>query len=120
LDTQQKGYLTDARAGKGVVPFSLLRHHVNNSKHPEIEVIRSGAPPYFHESPPKYADGRRCDVWYDAYTLAWYQRWQQWKKDLKDFGHIKFFEQNFNDFPVNDCGYAGGRGDVFYLLSMVV
>ena len=117
LESDSKGYLTNVRSGKGTVPFSVLREYIDHSKHPEIKLISSGGPVYFFTPPPEGTDGWRCAAWYDEYHLAWSQRWQQWKKDLKDFGDIKFFEQNFDKFPINDRGAAGGRGDMFYRAS---
>lgn len=113
-DSASKGYLTNTIAGKGTVPYTILHDYIKNSKHPEIKIIASGAPSYFYSSPPAGADGWRCDIWYDSYTLAWYQRWEQWKKDIKDFGYIKFIDQDFDTFPKNNSGYSGGWGDGWY------
>ena len=119
LNSTSKGYLTDVRADKGVVSFLTLKNYIKNSKHPGIKIIATNSlPPYLspydYSSPPEGADGWRIDYWYDSYTLAWFQRWQQWKKDIKDFGYIKFFEQNFDGFPINNSGYSGGWGDERY------
>ncbi len=110
-DSASKAYLTNVNAGKGTVPFAVIHDYIKSSKHPEIKVISSGASSYFYSPPPVGADGWRCDVWYDSYTLAWYQRWEQWKKDIQDFGYIKFLDQNFDTFPQNNSGYSGGWGD---------
>jgi len=77
-------------------------------------VIHTGAPSYFYPPPPDGSDGWQCDAWYDLYTLAWFQRWEQWKKDLADLGFIKFYEQNFDDFPVRSIGVGGAWGDGRY------
>ena len=111
-DSQKKGYLTDVRHGKGTVSVEELKLYIAKSKHPNIRVIRSGAPSYFYpETAPEGADGWQCDVWYDSYHLAFYQRWEQWKQDIRDFGHIRFFEQNFDTFPTKSNGTSGGFGD---------
>ncbi len=113
-DSQSKGYLTNVIAGKGTVSFTTLRNYIKNSKHPEIKLIATSAPSYFYSPSPEGTDGWRCDIWYDLYTLAWYQRWQQWEKDIKDFGYIKFIEQNFDSFPEKHNGHSGGWGDGWY------
>lgn len=110
-DAHKKGYLTDVRTGKGAVTVDQVKQYVLKSKHPKIQVIQTGAPSYFYPPPPAGADGWQCDAWYDSYHVAWYQRWQQWKKDLDELGSIKFFEQNFDGFTVKDPGHAGGIGD---------
>lgn len=114
MDADKKGYLTHVRGGKGTVSVQEVKKYVLASKHPEIKVIQTGAPSYFYPPPPEGADGWQCDAWYDSYTLAIYQRWEQWKKDLAELGSIRFFEQNFNDFKVKDSGRAGGLGDGRY------
>ena len=113
-ETTKKGYLTDARNGVGTASAAQVKEYILNSRHPEIKVIQTGASSYFYEAPPKGADGWRCDAWYDSYHVAFYQRWQQWQKDLSDFGAIKFFEQNFDAFPVKNSGISGGCGDGRY------
>lgn len=114
LEANKKGYLTDVRAGKGLVTAQRVKQYIRKSKHPNIQVIQTGAPSYFYPDPPPGADGWQCDVWYDSYHLAWYQRWEQWKKDLADHGAIKFFEQDFDSFPVKSRGIGGGFGDGRY------
>jgi hypothetical protein len=47
----------------------------------------------------------------EAFEIAWYQRWQQWNADVRDFGYIKFFEQNFDTFPTNSIANGGAFGD---------
>jgi hypothetical protein len=111
LEADKKHYLTDTRAGKGMVPVTEVAAYIAKSKHPEIRIIHTGAPSYFYPPPPAGSDGWQCDAWYDLYTLAFYQRWQQWMGDLKDFGHIKFFEQNFDGFPERGTGASGSYGD---------
>ena len=113
-DSGSKAYLTNVLQGKGIISDTALRDYIKQSKHPEIRIIATMAPSYFYPAPPAGADGWRCDVWYDCYTLGWYQRWQQWKKDIKSFGYIKFLEQDFDTFPLKNSGYAGGWGDGWY------
>jgi hypothetical protein len=116
LDANKKGYLTDVRDGVGLVPDDVLRNYIAKSKHPEVKVIATDGPPYMiSETPPRGADGWRIDAWYSAYHLAWYQRW--WKqcfRDVQTQGYIRFLQQNFDDFPVGNVGYAGGWGDARY------
>ena len=109
-----KDYLTDVRAGKGILAYSTLRAHIAKGKHPEVKVIATGAYPYFHSTPPAGADGWRTDVWYDTYHLAWYQRWKQWNADLRDFGHIKFLEQGFDDVVMDENGSLEAWGHPAY------
>lgn len=111
LESEHKHYLTHARFGKGMVTVPEVKAYIAKSKHPDIRVIHAGAPSYFYPPPPDGADGWQCDVWYDAYTQAWYQRWEQWNKDIAELGHIKFFEQNFDAFPVRNAGIGGAWGD---------
>jgi len=82
-DAPKKGYLTNALASVGTVSHEALRAYIQTSRHPEIEVIATGGPPYFFTPPPlpAGADGRQCDVWLGSYHLAWFQRWQQWMRD---------------------------------------
>ena len=98
-DADKKGYLTNVRAGVGVVSLFEIKDYISKSKHPGIEVISTGATAYFDEPPPEGTDGWRCDMWYELYTSAWYQRWSQWMVDLKDLGAIRFIQQNFDTFP---------------------
>ena len=110
-DAGKKGYLTNVRQGEGTVPFAELRKYIDQSPHPEIQLISTGAPSYLYTPPPDGAHGWRCDVWYDVYTLGVFQRWQQWQADLAEFGHIKFLKQDFDSFKVRDTGASGGIGD---------
>jgi len=114
LEAEKKGYLTHSRAGIGTVSAVELKDYIRQSRHPEIEVIQTGASSYFYDPPPEGADGWQCDAWYDAYHLAWYQRWEQWRGDLKEFGRIRFFDQNFDGFPVRSRAFGGGFGDGRY------
>ena len=109
-----RGCLTDVSAGRGMVSFKKLHEYIAASRHPEINVISTAGPAYFVVQPPQGADGWRITDWYDSYTLAWYQRWQQWKKDIDEFGCIKFIEQNFDSFKPYDIAYAGAAGDMRY------
>ena len=114
LEADGKGYLTHVRAGTGLVSVEQVKKYILSSPHPEIEVIQTGASSYFYTPPPPGADGWQCDAWYDSYHSAWAQRWQQWKQDLSEQGHIKFLEQNFDRFPARDAGISGGIGDGRY------
>ena len=118
LESEKKGYLTDVKKGKGVIPYAVLKEYIKKSAHPAIKVIASGGGPYEFHAPPEGADGWRAGDWNSAYHVAWYQRWQQWKKDLKELGFIKFFEQSFDDFPLDNNGYSGGWGDARYFPSL--
>jgi hypothetical protein len=115
LELAAKGYLTSARHAQGIVPLETAREYIAQSAYPDIKLISSGAPAYFYESIPKGADGWRCDVWYDSYHLAWYQRWGQFMRDLEAFGHIRFLAQNFDAFPAGSQGHAGGLGALQYV-----
>ena len=114
MESDKKGYLTNVRMGKGTVSTEVVKEYVLKSKHPEIQVIQTGAPSYFYPPPPAGADGWQCDAWYDSYHVAIYQRWEQWKKDIADLGSILFFDQNFDRFKLKDAGSAGGIGDGRY------
>ena len=113
-DAAQKGYLTNVRAGLGVISHSEIKDYISRSPHPEIKIIATGAAPYFNTAPPTGADGWRVDVWYDLYTSAWCQRWSQWMTDVKDLGSIRFLQQNFDTFPTDSSLLppAGSYGTV--------
>ncbi len=114
-DAGKKGYLTFGREEIGMVSHQVLGDYIAKSKHPQIKVIATAAEPYIFAKPPAGADGWRVDAWYSAYHLAWYQRWwKQCVKDVETTGYIKFFSQNFDDFPEGGAGYAGGWGDARY------
>lgn len=116
-DAEKKGYLTNALAGVGTVTHEALRAYIRQSKHPEIEIIATGGPPYFFTPPqaPPGADGRQCDVWYSSYHLAWQQRWAQFQRDVRELGHIKFLEQNFDDVRLDEiAGKSGAWGLLAY------
>jgi hypothetical protein len=116
-EVEKKGYLTNARAGLGTVPHATLREHIRRSAHPKIQLIGTGGPAFFFTPSlvPSGADGLQCDAWYDGYTVAWAQRWAQWQKDLREFGHIKFIEQNFDAVaPAKFAGPSGAWGALAY------
>jgi hypothetical protein len=117
LQSDKKGYLTDVKKGKGVIPYPVLKDYIKQSRHPGIKVIANGGMPYDFVPPPEGADGWRTDIWYSTYHLAWYQRWKQLKKDLEELGYIKFFEQSFDDFPMGNNGHSGGWGDARYITA---
>ncbi|NUQ63344.1 MAG: family 10 glycosylhydrolase, partial [Pirellulales bacterium] len=113
-EANKKGYLTNVLAGVGTVPYATLRSYIDRSPHPEIKIIATGAYPYFFKPPPAGTDGWRSDAWYDAYHMAWRQRWQQWMKDLKEFGHIKFLKQDFDAAEVPEHGRLEAWGCFAY------
>jgi hypothetical protein len=114
-DAEQKHYLTNVRAGRGTVTSQQLRDYIAQSPHRDIKVIQTGGHPYFFRTPPAGADGWRTDLWYSAYTLAWYQRWWgHWMRDMEEHGKINFFRQDFDDFPLGSSGRARGWGDGRY------
>jgi hypothetical protein len=106
----KKGYLTHSRAGIGTVPHAALRDYIQRSAHPEIQLIATGGSAFFFtpSQAPAGADGLQCDAWYDGYHTAWSQRWSQWQKDLREFGHIKFIEQNFDTVAPADFAMPSG------------
>lgn len=110
-----KGYLCDPWQGIGVLPVSTYREYIDGSANPQTKIIQPGGWERFNAvSPPAGTDGWQTFWTFEAFEIAWYQRWQQWKKDLDDFGYIKYFEQNFDGFQVNSPGYSGGEGDARY------
>ncbi len=113
-ESGKRGYLTNLNAGQSTLALATIVDYIKQSRHPEIKLIATGAPSYFYPLPPEGAEGWRCNMFYDAYHLAWFQRWEQWKRDLHDFGHIKFIEQNFDGFPTDNNGVGGGWGDGRY------
>ena len=113
--TVGKGYLCDLSQGIGILPISTYRNYIDNSNHPETKLFQAGKYEMFQPtSLPAEADGWQTFWAYEAFDIAWYQRWQQWKKDLDDFGYIKFVEQNFDGFEINGLGLTGGEGDGRY------
>jgi hypothetical protein len=112
-----KTYLTCAKQDRGVIPTDVFRDYIKASKHPNVKVISSGGC-FFIPNPPVGGDGWRTTDWYDSYQMAWCQRWAQLMKDLDDFGYIKFFEQSFDDFPVNSSYYSGGYGNKGYVPAL--
>ncbi len=104
LDT----YLVCAKQGRGMLELSVFQDYIKKSKNPDIQVVSGGS--FFFPDPPVGGNAWRITDWYDSYQLAWYQRWGQLMKDLNEFGYIKFFDQNFDKFPVNSSYHAGGWG----------
>jgi len=114
-DADKKGYLTNVRAGKGIVTPKEMNEYIKNSDHPDIKVINAGGNPYLFQTPPSGASGWRTDIWYSAYTLAWYQRWfEQWVPKVEKQGYISFLSQDFDDFPLGNSGRARGWGSMNY------
>ena len=113
--TVGKGYLCDLLNGIGRLDISVYRNYINSSNHPETKLIQAGAYEMFQPTPlPPEADGWQTFWAMEAFDIAWYNRWHQWKEDLADFGYIKFVEQNFDGFQVNSPGYTGAEGDARY------
>jgi len=105
-----KGYLTNNQDGTGILPASTFRNFIDSSSYPQTRLIHAGGPYFQFVPPPAGTDGWRTDGTTDLYYLGWYQRWEQLKKDIQEFGYIKFIEQNFDGFTVNDDGISGGWG----------
>ena len=104
-------------AGRGYIasslPVSTYRNYINSSAHPDIKIIEPGGWEFFPRSPDSGYDGWQT-FWgpaFESFDVAWYQRWQQWKQDIKDFGSIKFFEQNFDNFSQNTIHEFNAEGD---------
>jgi len=117
-DAHKKGYLTRLRDGIGTVSHEALKAYIKQSKHPGIRVIATGGPPVLLHAItlPAGADGLQCDAWYGSYHRASYQRWQQWRADLREFGHIKFIEQNFDTVSSKDYAMpSGGWGNLAHV-----
>lgn len=116
-EADRKGYLTHSRLGVGTVAHEELKAYISKSKHPGIKVIATGGPAFFFTPTPvpAGADGMQCDAWYGAYHLAWHQRWQNFQRDLREFGHIKFIEQNFDDVRAEEFVLPSGAwGNLAY------
>jgi len=131
FNSPSKGYLTDNLAAYGkrnfdpisktwgnIYPASTFRSYADNSDHPETRILQTSGDRYHRTAPPAGASGWRVWIDQESSDLGWYQRWRQWKKDLIDFGHIKFFKQNFDDFPEISSGRQGGWGDYRYIPSL--
>jgi hypothetical protein len=106
-----KDYLTDARDGIGTLPLSTYRSFFDDSPHPETKLLQGGQYEAFPTPLPAGSDGWQTFWTVEAFDVAWFQRWQQWKTDIRDFGYIKFFEQNFDTFPTNSIANGGAFGD---------
>ena len=92
------------------VSAETVRAFVQQSRQPTARVIRAGGPATSPDVPSD-GDGWRLDAWPDLWTFNSAERWEQWRRDFAEFGHIKFIEQSFDDFPENSDGYGGGYGD---------
>jgi len=129
-DSPTKGYLTDGLKAWGSrnfdpltqtwgnVDLSTFRSYADSSAHPETRFLQAGGDRYHMTAPSAGMDGWRTWWDQDSFDLGWYQRWLQWKKDILDFGHIKFFNQNFDDFPEYSSGRSKGWGDYQYQPSL--
>ena len=97
--------------GKGIHPVSLWRDYIDKSENPNVKLIQAHGNHLFFREPDKGYDGWRTDYWYLSYNYAWPQRWQQWQKDLEDFGYIKYIVEDFDQMPARDECYDGGWGN---------
>jgi hypothetical protein len=111
--TVGKGYLCDPLQGIGVLPVSTYRDYINANR-PQTKLIQVGGWEKFGPALPDGTDGWVTFWTTESFDIAWYQRWEQWKKDISDFGYIKFMEQTFDGFQVNSSGYTGAEGDGRY------
>ena len=107
-DPTGRGYIS------GTLPLSTYRSYINASSHPNVRLIQSGGSEYFPAALPSGADGFQTFWTCEAYDVSWYQRWEQWKQDINDFGYVRFFEQNFEDFSLNTIKQIGAEGDACY------
>ena len=112
-DYTTRNYLTHY-SDIGILPSSTFKQYIQSSNHPNTQLMTSRSAEFYPTDPGSDFNGRLTFGLWDSYYIAWYQRWQQWKKDLKDFGHIKFIEQDFDNFPVGTTGNGGGLGDFCY------
>lgn len=110
-DAPSKGYFTDAVAGVGRIPISEYRNFIGNSKHSEVRLLQPGGNFYFFDRPQDGYDGWRTDAFCLSFNVSGAQRWRQWEQDIRDFGHIRYIEQNFDEVPVRSEAYYGGFGD---------
>ena len=113
--TSGKGYLCDPLRGIGTLPSTTYKSYISSSAHPETKLLNGGG--YERFSPRSLPSG--CDGWQtfwtlEAFDIAWHQRWEQWNRDLRDFGYIKFIEQNFDTWTPYSSGYTGAEGDARY------
>ena len=95
----------------GAVSAESVRKFVKQSRQPTARVIQAGGPASSYHTPPPHADGWRLDAWHDLWFFNMAERWEQWQRDIAEFGHIKFIEQSFDGFPEKSDGYGGGFGD---------
>ena len=128
VDSPTKGYLTDNLASYSNRNFNPItqtwgpmytatdfRNYADSVDKPQTRILQVSGDRYHRAPAPAGADGWR--TWFDQESsdLGWYQRWQQWKQDIIDFGHIKFFNNNFDDFPQYSSGRNNGWGEYRYV-----
>ncbi len=92
----------------GRVSVDELRSFIRTSKQPTARVIQAGGPATSFHQPPPGANGWRLDGWNDLWTYNMAERWEQWHRDVREFGHIKFIEQSFDEFP-DPAARSGSR-----------
>lgn len=95
----------------GAVTVETVRRFVEQSRQPNVRVIQAGGPASNYHTPPLNADGWRLDAWHDLWFYNMAERWEQWQRDIEEFGHIRFIKQSFDEFPIGSDGYGGGFGD---------
>ena len=116
---QYEGYGASAQPEDfGYIPAAVtvetVREFIKTSRQPTARVVQAGGPSTGYQTPPAGANGWRLDSWPDLWTYNMAERWEQWHRDLAEFGHIRFIEQNFDGFPIGTNGYGGGFGDFCY------
>lgn len=95
----------------GAITVETARRFIEQSRQPTARVIQAGGPASNYHRPPQFADGWRLDAWHDLWFYNMAERWEQWQQDIAEFGHIRFIEQSFDQFPIGNDGYGGGFGD---------
>ncbi len=107
-DAASKKYLMDT------YPVSTFRNFVDTSNNPDTKLIIAGQGVYIPRPNLAGSDGWRIVWGPEAYDLAWYQRWQKWKADIRDFDGIRYIMQDFDDFAIKESGYDKGWGNMLY------
>jgi hypothetical protein len=127
-DSPTKGYLTDNLAARDYRNYNPLtqtwgpmytardfRDYADSADRSGTMILQTGGNRYHREPAPDGADGWRTWLDQESCDLGWYQRWRQWKQDIIEFGHIRFFEQDFNGFPEYSSGRNEGWGEYRYV-----
>ncbi len=127
-DSPAKGYLSDNLrpwGNRNFNPFTQqwgnmytaadLRSYADSVDKPQTRILQTSGDRNHRAPAPAGADGWRTWIDRDSTDLGWYQRWKQWKKDIVEFGHIKFFNTDFDDFPEYSSGRNKGWGEYRYV-----